>query len=203
MVQREGTESSPRERREKVLKLKGPEGREEKRVASAESQLTSKTGKMTVAPSSASWLMRSGERLLISHTGVCAPYNPALHNYAAREEASFRRAMSILSICSIAFMTHCDLRGSLSPSSSPSALGMICQERPNLSFNQPHRDFWPPAESFSQSSSTSCCVSTLTNIETASVNLKCGPPFSTMNFWPSISKVAVMTEPFWPGPASP
>src|SRR5579859_2257625 len=67
--------------------------------------------------------------------------------------------VSILLIFSIACITRFDFSGSGSCISCISARGMICQERPNLSFSQPHRLFSPPAESFSQSSSTSSWVS--------------------------------------------
>src|SRR5262252_7559342 len=98
--------------------------------------------------------------------------------------------MSILPICSMACMTRPDFCGSLSVSISPSILGMICHETPNLSFNQPHRLSAPPADSRSHSSSTSACVSHETNSEIASVNLNIGPPLNAMNRWPSSSKGA-------------
>jgi len=71
--------------------------------------------------------------------------------------------MSILSISSIAFITLCALAALLSPISLPNALGMICHEQPYLSFSQPQRSVFPPAESFFHSSSTSSCVSQFTN----------------------------------------
>src|SRR5215471_4016017 len=112
--------------------------------------------------------------------------------------------MSILPICSMACMTRLDFCASLSASISPSILGMICHETPNLSFNQPHRLSAPPADSRSHSSSTSACVSQETNSEIASVNLNIGPPLNAMNCWPSSSKVQEKTEPSVPDrPASP
>src|SRR6185503_21364149 len=100
-------------------------------------------------------------------------------------------------------MTLFDFTGSGSLSNSPKTVGTICHDKPYLSLSQPHCDFAPPSESFSQSSSTSSCVSQFTNNEIASVNLKCGPPFNAMNFCPSSSKVPVITVPFGPGPPSP
>src|SRR3979411_892980 len=100
-------------------------------------------------------------------------------------------------------MTLFAFLGSLSPSILPKADGMICHDRPYLSCSQPHLSFLPPAESFSHSTSTSCCVSTFTKTDIAGVNLNCGPPFSAQNSCPSSSNVADITEPFGPGPASP
>src|SRR5579864_7005174 len=51
--------------------------------------------------------------------------------------------MSILSISSIAFITLCGLAALLSPISLPNALGMICHDRPYLSFSHPQRSFFP------------------------------------------------------------
>src|SRR3989304_3231082 len=83
------------------------------------------------------------------------------------------------------------------------AEGMICQDRPNLSLSQPHWLCSPPALSLLHSSSTSCCVSQSTSSEIASVNLKCGPPLSAMNSWPSSWNLTVMAAPLGPGPPSP
>lgn len=63
--------------------------------------------------------------------------------------------MSILLIFSMTSITRCALARSGSLSISPRTVGTICQETPNLSFNQPHCALEPPAESFSHSSSTS------------------------------------------------
>jgi len=69
--------------------------------------------------------------------------------------------MSIFFIWSIACMTRFDFWGSLSSSILVKAEGTTCQDRPNLSFSQPHCDSWPPAVSLLQNSSTSFCVSLL------------------------------------------
>jgi hypothetical protein len=53
------------------------------------------------------------------------------HSCAA---ARFISATSILLIFSMAFMARLARAGSLSPSNSPSALGMICHDNPNLIF---------------------------------------------------------------------
>src|SRR5712692_4126956 len=103
----------------------------------------------------------------------------------------------------MASMTLFDFSGSLSCIISPKTVGTICHDKPYLSLSQPHLDFSPPSESFSQNSSTSSCVSQFTNNEMASVNLKCGPPFNDMNSCPSSWNVAVISVPFGPGPASP
>ena len=58
-------------------------------------------------------------------------------------------------------MTLFAFSGSLSPNISPKTMGLTCHERPNLSLSQPHLPFSPPSESFSHSSSTSSCVSSL------------------------------------------
>src|SRR5579863_6542862 len=101
-------------------------------------------------------------------------------------------------------MTLCDFLGSLSPSISPKAFGIICQDKPYLSFSQPHLcGVPPPAVSFSHSSSTSSWVSQLTKNEMASVNLKSGPPLSAKKSCPSSWNLADITVPFGPGPASP
>src|SRR6266571_8503697 len=91
----------------------------------------------------------------------------------------------------------------LSCSIFPRIEGMICHDRPYLSFSQPHRCFSPPSESFSHSSATSYCVLQLTKNDMAGVKLNCGPPFSAKNSCPSSVKVTDMTVPFGPGPASP
>src|SRR5215467_2557159 len=100
-------------------------------------------------------------------------------------------------------MTRFDFSASLSPRSLPRTEGMICQDRPYLSFSQPHRSFLPPSESFSHSSSTSCCVAQFTKKEIAGVKLNSGPPLSAKNSCPSSSKVADITVPFGPDPPSP
>ncbi len=84
-----------------------------------------------------------------------------------------------------------------------SAVGMICHDKPNLSFSHPHGPSSPPSESVSQYESTSSWVSQLTWNEIASVNLKSGPPFSATNGWPSSSNSTVITVPSGRGPAVP
>src|SRR5258708_22997967 len=81
--------------------------------------------------------------------------------------ARCKPAISILSIFIMACITRPDLEGSLSPNSLPSAEGMICHDKPNLSLSQPHLSFFPPSESLSQSSSTSACVSQFTKNDIA------------------------------------
>src|SRR6266567_7379683 len=100
-------------------------------------------------------------------------------------------------------MTLLAFAGSLSPNISPKAEGMICHDRPYLSLSQPHLSFWPPSESFSHSSSTSCCVSQFTKNDMAGVKVNCGPPLSAKNSCPSSWNVADITVPFGPGPPSP
>ena len=80
-------------------------------------------------------------------------------------------------------------------SSRLSARGTTCQETPKRSLSQPHCPGWPPAESRSQKSSISACVSQFTTKETASVKWKTGPPLSATNSCPSSSKATVMTVP--------
>src|SRR4029077_1164061 len=77
------------------------------------------------------------------------------------------------------------------------AVGTICHERPNLSFSQPHccARSSPPSHSLSQQRSTSAWVLHLTTKEIASVNLKCGPPLSAVNSWPSRRKLTVIADP--------
>src|SRR6202049_2163045 len=103
----------------------------------------------------------------------------------------------------MACMTLLDFLASLSCNNLPKMEGMICHDRPYLSFSQPHLSFLPPSESFTHSSSTSCCVSQFTNNDIAGVNMNCGPPFRAMNSCPSSWNVADITVPFGPGPASP
>src|SRR6266567_4657554 len=103
----------------------------------------------------------------------------------------------------MACMTLFDFCPSLSFSSLPKTEGMICHDRPNLSFSQPHRSFLPPSESFSHSSSTSCWVSQFTKNDMAGVKVNCGPPLSAKKSCPSSWKVADITVPFGPGPPSP
>src|SRR5260370_41461094 len=101
-------------------------------------------------------------------------------------------------------MTRCDRAGSFEDRSSGNADGTTCHERPYVSFSHPHGPGCPPpAVSFSQKSSISCWVSHVIANETASVNLNCGPPLSATKRCPSSSNVAVIADPFGPGPASP
>ena len=87
--------------------------------------------------------------------------------------------MSSLTICSIAAIARWARAGSGSASSLGSAVGMICQDRPNRSLSQPH---WlstpPPSSRRAHSRSTSSWSSQLTEKETASVNGNSGPPLS-------------------------
>src|SRR5215831_7419912 len=106
-----------------------------------------------------------------------------------------RAAMSILRILSIERMTRCAVSEFPSISISGSAFGMTCHERPNLSLSQPQRPSSPSFASSLQKWSISCCVSQCTWNDTASLNLKCGPPFSARNFCPSSSNSTVMTVP--------
>lgn len=78
-------------------------------------------------------------------------------------------------------MTCWDLTESGSLSRPVRSFGMICHDSPNLSFSQPHAPSSPPSLSFAQSSSTFSCEAQSTMSETASLNLKSGPPFSAMN----------------------
>src|ERR1700731_808850 len=100
-------------------------------------------------------------------------------------------------------MTLFAFPASLSCNSLPKTEGMICHDTPYLSFSQPHRCFAPPSESFSHSSSTSCCVSQFTKNDMAGEKVNCGPPFSAKNCCPSSSNVADITVLVDPGPASP
>src|SRR5216684_7062872 len=103
----------------------------------------------------------------------------------------------------MAFMTRFAFSTSLSCNSLPRTDGMICHDRPYLSFSQPHLFFSPPAESFSHSSSTSCCVSQFTKNDIAGEKVNCGPPFSAKKSCPSSWNVADITVPFGPGHPSP
>src|SRR5262245_54250338 len=109
--------------------------------------------------------------------------------------ARFRAAMSILRICSIDRMTCCAVSEFASPSISGSALGKTCNERPYLSLSRSQRPSSPSFAIVLQKYSISSCVSQGTWNDTASLNLKCGPPFSARNFCPSISNSTVMTVP--------
>src|SRR5574341_810629 len=53
-------------------------------------------------------------------------------------------------------MTLLAFSASLACNILPRTEGIICHERPYLSFSQPHLCFSPPSESFSHNSSTSC-----------------------------------------------
>src|SRR5665811_497955 len=103
----------------------------------------------------------------------------------------------------MASMTLLDFSASASCNISPKTVGTICQDRPYLSLSQPHCCVSPPSESFSHSSSTSCCVSQVTKSDMASVNVNRGPPLSAMNSCPLSRKVADIAVPFAAGPASP
>src|SRR5437879_6298601 len=92
-------------------------------------------------------------------------------------------------------MTRSDRSESLSLINLSIEAGTICQDRPYLSLSHPHTPGSPPCVSLLQYSSISSWFLHRTTNETASVNLKLGPPFSPMNSWPLISKITVMTEP--------
>src|SRR6516162_4387783 len=109
--------------------------------------------------------------------------------------ARLSAAISILRICNIERMTRCAVSEFPSISISGSAFGMTCHERPNLSLSQPQGLSSPSFASSLQQWSISCCVSQCTWNDTASLNLKCGPPFSARNFCPSISNSTVITVP--------
>src|SRR6266852_4192322 len=103
----------------------------------------------------------------------------------------------------MACMTLLDFSASLSFNIVPKAEGIICHDRPYLSFSQPHLSFFPPSESFSHRSSTSSCVSQFTKNDIAGEKVNCGPPFRARKSCPSSWKVADITVPFGLGPASP
>src|SRR5438477_847266 len=125
------------------------------------------------------------------------------HPSARDSYARCKPWISIFFILSIASMTLFDFSGLESCSISPKIVGLICHDRPYLSFSQPHGPSSPPCESFSQNSSTSPWVLQFTENDMASVNLNWGPPFRAMNCSPSSSNTTVITEPLGPGPASP
>ena len=86
----------------------------------------------------------------VGHPGIgqkrikrCCWKPPANRWSYASSWACRNRLMSIFAICSIASTTRFAFAGSLSPNSSPSAVGTICQDTPNLSFSQPHLRFLP------------------------------------------------------------
>src|SRR2546430_13731093 len=98
-------------------------------------------------------------------------------------------------------MTLCERSRSGSASSSDRAVGTICHDRPNLSFNQPQGPSSPPSESLLQNASTSSWFLHVTWNEIASLNVNSGPPFKVTNFCPSSSKLTVITVPSERGPA--
>src|SRR6202521_6202292 len=100
-------------------------------------------------------------------------------------------------------MTRFAFSASLSCNILPRTEGTICHDRPYLSFSQPHRWFSPPSESFSHSSSTSCCVSQFTKNDIAGEKVNCGPPFRPKNSCPSSWNFTDNTVPLGPGPPSP
>src|SRR5215469_1967296 len=94
------------------------------------------------APPADRWLDRAGRRLVaISESNVMSQ---------ASRPACSKRAISSLSICSMASITRFDLAGLGSLISFDRTLGTICQVTPYLSVSQPQRSLWPPLESFSQ-----------------------------------------------------
>src|SRR6516164_5963023 len=125
-------------------------------------------------------------------------FGKSLRSRMRRVQAACARlsaAMSILRICNIERMTRCAVSEFPSISISGSALGKTCHERPNLSLSQPQRPSSPSFASSLQKWSISCCVSQWTWNDTASLNLKCGPPLSARNFCPSSSNSTVITVP--------
>src|SRR5712691_7945665 len=100
-------------------------------------------------------------------------------------------------------MTIFDFWRNLSCNILPKAEGMTCQDKPYLSYSQPHLPSSPPSESFSHSSSTSRCVSQFTKNDMAGEKVNCGPPFRAKKSCPSSWNFADMTVPFGPGPPSP
>src|ERR1700730_12745847 len=129
--------------------------------------------------------------------------NRATQPVAAEYEATPSYARLKPSISSLYAITRFVFPASWSCIISPRADRTICQDRPNLSFSQPHCPCSPPSESLSQKPSSSACVPQLTDSEMASVNLKYGPPFNAWKRWPSSSKMTVSAVPFGRGPASP
>ena len=109
--------------------------------------------------------------------------------------ASFKRLMSILTICSMASMTRFDFCGSLSCNSSFKTVGMICQDTPNLSCSQPHRFGVPPAESFVPQLVDFLLRRAVHKERDGGRELVHGPPLRAWNSWPSIWKVTDMTVP--------
>src|ERR1041385_4870188 len=157
---------------------------------------------------------RPGREMLL--LGEAAPYEVDRRVEHARQHEAIARsishaafaafsivAMSIFFIVIIACMARLARSGSLAGVSVSSASGVICQERPYLSLSQPHWDSCPPpAVSASQYLSTSAWSLHFTTIDTASLNLKCGPPLSAMSSSSCSVNVMVMTVPFGSGPAS-
>src|SRR4029077_15967040 len=127
-------------------------------------------------------------RLAEVHEPRCAPLG--VQAAAAARSSS---ALSIFPISSIAAITRCALSRSGSASSSGRRFGTTCQERPKRSLSQPHGPGSPPTPSFSQEWSTSSWPRHGIWNEIASLNVKFGPPLRARNFWPSSSKVTVIT----------
>ena len=89
--------------------------------------------------------------------------------------------------------------GSGSLSSSFRRRGMTCQQKPKRSFSHPQGPGSPPsAVRASHSRSTSAWSSHSMTNETASLNLKSGPPLSPWNGWPPTVKSTVRTMPSGP-----
>src|SRR3989442_253145 len=83
--------------------------------------------------------------------------------------------------------------------SSTSCRGTTCHDRPKRSFSQPQTlGSPPPAVRASQYLSTSAWSSQSIENDTASVNLKSGPPLSPMNGCPATVKSTVRTMPAGP-----
>lgn len=110
--------------------------------------------------------------------------------------------MSSLTIRSIARMTRSTRRASPSRIISAKVTGTICRDRPNLSFNQPQCYALRLSRSPSHGASITTRVAHATEVEIASVNLKCGQSFNAMKSRPRIWNSIISTDPIGPGPTS-
>src|SRR5947209_1399112 len=106
--------------------------------------------------------------------------------------------MSSFFILSMTSITRPAFLRSGSARSPYSIVGTICHERPYRSFTQPHCSASGTAERAFQYRSTSAWLSHGTVKETASLNLKYGPPFRPLNFRPISVKSTDRTSPLFP-----
>src|SRR6266702_1876734 len=106
--------------------------------------------------------------------------------------------MSSFFILSMTSITRPALVRSGSARSRYSIVGTICYERPKRSFTQPHCSASGTADRAFQYRSSSDWFSHGIVNETASLNLKYGPPFRPLNFWPINVKSTDRTSPFFP-----